>query len=65
MQSFEVHMAYNFLMDYYQNDEIVHHQKQMLEKTLRDDEKIIRDKFLRFCVMGTDVPIFALFVIKL
>ena len=50
MQSFEVHMAYNFLMDYYQNEEIVRHQKQMLEKTLRDDEKI-RDKFLRFCIM--------------
>lgn len=51
MQSFEVHMAYNFLMDYYQNEEIVRRQRQMLEKTLKNDEKIIRDKMLRFCII--------------
>jgi len=51
MQSFEVHMAYNFLMDFYQNEEIVRRQKQMLEKTLRNEEEITRDKFLHFCIM--------------
>lgn len=61
MQSFEVHMAYNFLMDYYQNEEIVRRQRQMLEKTLKNDEKIIRDKMLRFCIIWTDVHIITLF----
>ena len=51
MQSFEVHMVYNFLMDYYQNEEIVHCQKQTLEKTLNNGDKLIGDNNLRFCII--------------
>jgi hypothetical protein len=31
MQSFEVHIVYNFLMDYYQNEEIVYRQEDFRE----------------------------------
>ena len=31
MQSFEVHIVYNFLMDYYQNKEIVYRQEDFRE----------------------------------
>ncbi len=51
MQSFEVHMVYNFLMDYYQNEEIVCCEKQTLEKTLNNGDKLIRDNNLWFCII--------------
>jgi hypothetical protein len=51
MQNFEVHIVYNFLMDFYQNEEIVCRQKQTLEKTLRGGEKLIRDNNLRFIII--------------
>jgi hypothetical protein len=50
MQSFEVHIVYNFLMDYYQNEEIVYKQKRTLEKSLVKGEKLIRDSNLRFII---------------
>ena len=40
MQSFEVHIAYNFLMDYYQNEEIVRRQKKIIERSLVNGEKL-------------------------
>ena len=51
MQNLEVHVAYNFLMDYYQNEEIVDRQRQALEKTLKNGEKLIRDNNLRFRII--------------
>ncbi|XP_028415288.1 HMG domain-containing protein 3-like [Dendronephthya gigantea] len=50
MQSFEVHIAYNFLMDFYQNEEIVCRQKKTLEKSLGMGEKLTRDSNLRFII---------------
>ena len=54
MQSFEVDIAYNFLMDYYQNEEIVCRQKKTIEKTLEKGEKLIRDNNLRFTICRED-----------
>ena len=54
MQSFEVHIAYNFLMDFYQNEEIICRQKKTIEKTLQKGEKVIRDNNLRFIICRDD-----------
>lgn len=54
MQSFEVHIAYNFLMDFYQNEEIICRQKKTIEKTLQKGEKVIRDSNLRFIICRDD-----------
>ena len=54
MQSFEVHIAYNFLMDFYQNEEIICRQTKTIEKTLQKGEKVIRDSNLRFIICRDD-----------
>jgi hypothetical protein len=54
MQSFEVHIAYNFLMDYYQNEEIVRRQKKIIERSLVNGEKLVRDSNLRFIITRDD-----------
>lgn len=50
MQSFEVHIAFNYLMDYYQNEEIVANQRKIIEKDLVDGKKIIRNNLMRFII---------------
>jgi len=50
MQSFEVHFLYNYLMDYYENEEIVLKQRNLIEQTLSNDQTIVRYDFLRFTV---------------
>ena len=47
MQGFGVHFLYNFLMDFYDNEEIVIKQEEMLSKTVEGKE-IKRDKYSRF-----------------
>ena len=47
MQNFETHAMFNFLMDFYQNREIVEKQRKNLEKT---GHKIVRDRFHRFVI---------------
>ncbi len=54
MQSFEVHVAYNFLMDFYQNEEIVLKQKNTIAKSLAKGEKFVRDGNLRFIIVSDD-----------
>lgn len=50
MQSFEVHIAFNYLMDYYQNEEVVIKQRKAIEKSLTNGQKISRDKQMRFVI---------------
>jgi hypothetical protein len=49
-QSFEVHYMYNFLMDFYQNEEIVLQQRHRLEESIQPDEFIERDSLARFVI---------------
>jgi single-stranded DNA-specific DHH superfamily exonuclease len=50
MQGFGVHFLYNFLMDFYDNEEIVIKQEEMLSKTVKGlkGKEIKRDKHSRF-----------------
>ena len=42
----EVHIAFNFLMDYYQNEEVVQKQYKCLHTGLGSAKKITRNKWL-------------------
>ena len=48
VQGFGTHYFYNYLMDFYQNEDIVKKQRTLLEKNLGKDQFIIRDQFSRF-----------------
>lgn len=50
VQGFSTHFLYNYLMDFYQNEDIVKKQRSMLQKNLREGQFIGRDKFCRFVV---------------
>ena len=52
MQSFPVHFIYNYLMDFYHNEEIVEKQREQLTSTLKTGQSLKRDKFLRFVVVS-------------
>ncbi len=53
MQSIHTHIFYNFLMDFYDNEEVV--KKQTEELQSKTGRKICRDKNLRFVI--TDIPL--------
>ena len=44
IQNFETHVTYNYLMDFYQNEELA----QLLSK----GQHLSRDKFLRFTIVS-------------
>lgn len=48
VQNFGVHFLYNYLMDFYQNEQIVHSQLSYLKKHFQGTGEIVRDKFMRF-----------------
>jgi hypothetical protein len=50
MQNFSTHYFYNYLMDFYQNEEIVKKQKATISKILKPNEELIRDTYMRFIV---------------
>ena len=50
MQSFSVHFLYNYLMDYYHNEQIVEKQLENLEKFLGNGQKVVRDIYHRFTI---------------
>ena len=52
MQSFPVHFIYNYLMDFYHNEEIVEKQRKQLASTLKEGQSLKRDRFLRFVVVS-------------
>lgn len=47
-QNFGTHIFFNYLMDYYQNEQIVQSQKINLCKDKKDNEVLVRDELLRF-----------------
>ena len=49
-QKFETHILFNYLMDFYQNEEVVTSQKKNLSNLLQDDKKIVRDQMSRFVI---------------
>lgn len=52
MQSFPVHYLYNFLMDFYHNENIVEKQNNSLTSSLKQGQKLERDKYLRFTIVN-------------
>jgi hypothetical protein len=48
MQSFPVHFTYNYLMDFYHNEQIVCNQIKELKKRLQPNEVLSRDIYKRF-----------------
>ena len=52
MQSFSVHFFYNYLMDYYNNEQIVQRQIRDLEKSLNKGQEIVRDIYCRFNIQS-------------
>jgi hypothetical protein len=49
-QSFETHILFNYLMDFYQNEQIVKAQERNISKQLKQDQKLVRDHMLRFVI---------------
>jgi hypothetical protein len=55
MQCFPVHFIYNFLMDYYHNEQIVETQIRELNKTLGNGQVLRRDMYHRLVISNEDV----------
>ena len=51
IQNFETHVTYNYLMDFYQNEEVVDRQRKIMEQRLSKGQHLSRDKFLRFTIV--------------
>lgn len=54
MQSFPVHFVYNFLMDFYHNEEIVDRQRKRLSLSLKGGQELRRDEHHRFIVVNNN-----------
>jgi hypothetical protein len=54
MQSFPDHFIYNFLMDYYLNEQIVEWQISELQKTINGNQTVTRDAYHRLLVTELD-----------
>ena len=48
VQGFGVHFLYNYLMDFYQNEQIVQRQFNTLKMNAQGKGGIVRDEFMRF-----------------
>ena len=51
IQSFPIHFVYNYLMDFYHNEEIVEKQRKNLSSTLKNGQTLKRDCYLRFVIV--------------
>ncbi len=51
MQSFPVHFLYNYLMDYYHNEQIVDRQFGIMKDSLKNGEKLERDVYHRLVIL--------------
>lgn len=51
VQNFETHVTFKYLMDYYQNEEILERQRKIMQNRLSEGQHIKRDKCLRFTVV--------------
>lgn len=53
MQSMSTHIFYNYLMNFYENEEIVQQQKAALEAAT--GKKVVRGQFMRFAASNEDI----------
>ena len=53
VQGFGTHFLYNFLMDFYKNEMIIHKQLLNLKKRLPEGFQVKRDKYVRFIIIWT------------
>ena len=54
VQNFSTHFFYNYLMDLYQNMEIVNEQYAVACKGLKTGQKIGRNTYMQFVIMDSD-----------
>lgn len=50
VQNFETHVTFNYLMDFYQNEEIMEQQWKIMKARLTTGQQILRNEFLRFTI---------------
>ena len=50
MQNFSTHFFYNYLMDFYQNMEIVNGQYDIVSKKLKTGQRICRNAYMQFVI---------------
>ena len=50
-QTFETRILFNFLMDFYQNEQIVERQMTILSSGLKDSQRLARDEMLHLVVV--------------
>lgn len=50
MQNFSTHFFYNYLMDFYQNEEIVKKQRALVSQNIQPGQKISRNIYMQFVV---------------
>jgi acid stress-induced BolA-like protein IbaG/YrbA len=51
VQEFGTHFFYNYLMDYFQNEDIVKRQRQLVSANLKPNQELKRDKFKCFVIV--------------
>lgn len=54
VQNFETHVTFNYLMDFYQNEEVVEKQLKVLKGYLSEAQQVVRDRNLRFTIVGSE-----------
>ncbi|XP_028418841.1 HMG domain-containing protein 3-like [Dendronephthya gigantea] len=54
VQEFGTHFFYNYLMDYFQNEDIVKKQRQLAAANLKPNQELKRDRFQRFVVINNE-----------
>ena len=52
VQNFETHVTFNYLMDFYQNEEVVDQQQKILKQRLSEGQHLTRDNCLRFKIVS-------------
>lgn len=52
VQNFETHVTFNYLMDFYQNEEVVDRQQKILKQRLSEGQHLTRDNCLRFKIVS-------------
>ncbi|KAM7430514.1 high mobility group [Porites harrisoni] len=50
VQNFETRVTFNYLMDFYQNEEIMEQQWKIMKARLTTGQQILREEFLRFTI---------------
>ena len=57
VQNFETHVTFNYLMDFYQNEEIMEQQRKIMKAGLTTGQQILREEFLRFTISSDNASL--------